>query len=156
MLVMLFGRVSLIEDNHSGYSLYVVPKVIKSIKNVRANLKKEEKSISKNTKMLIPILVGEYNINRYELSKLCKNDAILKININSVLFTFWSFNKIKCDVNSFYQQIYDIQLRLQLVLKKTEMNYPLGFDKLLKKNIINYKGFAAVRKYQIIEEEIEE
>ena len=154
MLVMLFGRVSLIEDNHSGYSLYVVPKVIKSIKNVRANLKKEEKSISKNTKMLIPILVGEYNINRYELSKLCKNDTILKNNINSVLFTFWSFDKIKCDINSFYQKIYDIQLRLQFVLKKVEMNYPLGFDTFLKKNLIIHKGFSKVRKYQVIEEEI--
>ncbi len=154
MLVMLFGRVSLIEDNHSGYSLYVVPKVIKSIKNVRANLKKEEKSISKNTKMLIPILVGEYNINRYELSKLCKNDTILKNNINSVLFTFWSFDKIKCDINSFYQKIYDIQLRLQFVLKKVEMNYPLGFDTFLKKNLIIHKGFIKVRKYQVIEEEI--
>ena len=152
---MLFGRVSLIEDNKSGYSLYVVPKVIKSIKNVRANLKKEEKSLSRDTKMLMPVLVGEFNINRYDLNKICKEDTILKNNINSMIFTFWSFDKITCDINSFYQKIYDIQMRLQLILKKVEMNYPLGFDKFLRKNIINHRGFVKVRKYQSIEEDKE-
>lgn len=156
MLVILFGRVMLLDadtDNKHGSILYIVPKVIKSVATLRINLKKEKKCLAQHTQMLMPVLVGEYDLTRFALAKLCREDTILQKNINQNLFTHWEFKDKPFDVNVFNNIMIDIQLRLQFIMKPREMNGPLGFDNLLNKNLINYKGFCAVRKYQTIEEE---
>lgn len=140
-------------DSKHGSVLYIVPKVIKSVSTLRINLKKEKQSLAQHTQMLMPVLVGEYDLTRFALSKLCREDTILQKDMNQNLFTHWEFKDKPFDVNVFNNLMMDIQLRLQFIMKPREMNGPLGFDKLLDKNLINYKGFCAVRKYQTIEEE---
>ncbi len=153
MLVILFGRVMLLEDHKNGFVLYVVPKIIKSVATLRINLKKERDCLSRDTKMLVPVLVGEYNITRFKLAKICKDDIILKKNINQNLFNHWTFDSIPNNTNIFYEIIKDIQMRLQFVMKPMEMNGPFGFERHLQRNLTIYKGFCEYRRFQIIEEQ---
>lgn len=142
-----------LDDSKQGFVLYIVPKIIKSTATLRINLKKEKNCLSQNTQMLRPLLVGDYNITRFALAKLCKEDIILKTDMDQNIFTHWSFKDKPFDIKVFNDIMTDIQLRLQFIMKPVEMNCPLGFDKLLEKNLIYYKGFCTVRKYQTIEEE---
>jgi hypothetical protein len=153
MLVILFGRVMPTDENHH---LYIVIKTINNIKSIRATLKKEQNCLARSVKMIKPVLVGEYDLNRHDVYNHCKEDVLLSKDLNTKLFVNWLFiieKQNKCAIKTFYDHLLDIKMRLQFVLKKREMNYPLYFDDMLSKNIIEKNGFIIVRKYYSIEEE---
>lgn len=115
MLVLLFGRIMFVDG---VYNLYVVIKTMNSIKPLRQALKKEQNALAREVKMLKPILVGEYDLNRHEVYKHCKNDTILSKDLDNKMFLHWAYKSDKCSIDTFYSYLLDIKLRIQLILKK--------------------------------------
>lgn len=130
--------------------LYVVPKIINSNNsnnsaNIRSHFKKEQDSLASNVYMLKPILIGDYELSRYKIHKLCKDDIVLKIFMNSELFLHWnglfdSLDLIK--LNNFSD---DIKKRLRFVLEKYEIKKISYFQDIVNANFIEYKSFYKLK-----------
>jgi hypothetical protein len=126
--------------------LYIVPKIINSnTHNFRSYFRKEQNSLAKDVYMLKPILLGDYDLTRYKIHKICKTDTILEKYINSDLFLHWShvFNNLNItQINNFSN---DIKQRLQFILKKDENTLSINFEQIVEENFIEYKSFYKLK-----------
>ena len=160
MLLILFARSMKYGDNNY---VYIVPKLIKKIDNLKANLKREKQMLANTVEMFSPFLVGEYNITRGMFIKVIKEDAILKANLNDNLFSHWKFTISSGDLDDkkalqkFIDDcIWSINQRLILTIKRYEMvNFNLNFRSILTKHaVIDKYGFVKeIKRYSTIEEE---
>ena len=129
MFLVLFQRVMNLEDK---IVLYIVPKIINSNNhNFRSYFRKEQNSLARDVYMLQPILIGDYDLSRYKLHKICKEDTVLEIYKNSELFLHYSnvFNDLNITkLNDFSN---DIKNRLKFVLKFCRENIKNRFRLLV-------------------------
>lgn len=147
MMLILFQRVMQLEDK---IILYVVPKIINSNNhnnsaNIRSHFKKEQNSLASNVFMLKPILIGDYELSRYKIYKICKDDSVLNSFLNSEIFLHWSntFDKLDLDeINNFSK---DIKKRLQFIFKKYEIKKISYFEDIVNENFIEYKSFYKIK-----------
>ena len=149
MLLILFGRVMPVND---GFVLYIVPKVIKSTKTLRVNIKREQDSLANSVTMLRPLLVGDYSATRADIKRIIKTDTILKVKLNPCLFNHWTENNVSYSSEELDSIMGQYMLRLKFILSRYELKPPLGWDALLDSNLIKDRGFVKYRKLKVIVE----
>lgn len=147
MMMILFQRVMQLENE---IILYIVPKFINTnspnvLTNIRSHFKNEQNSLATDVHMLKPILVGEYELSRSKIHKLCKEDSLIKQFLDTDLFFHFTnkFNDLNTiQINNFSN---DIKKRLQFVLTKYENNLLLDFKEIVDQNFVEYKSFYKVK-----------
>lgn len=127
---------------------YVVPKFINSnnkSNNFRSYFRTEQNCLAKDVFMLKPLLIGDYDLSRYKLNKICKDDTLLKEYINSDLFFHYTYKFDHLDVALMNNFSNDIKKRLQFILKKYETDLSIDFEQIVNDNFIEYKSFYKLR-----------
>ncbi len=152
MLVVLTPRVEIIPTpvGHIA-NLYVVPKVIKDERQIKNMIKSEFKSCPSNIEHLTPMLVGNYNISRPQLSVLIKKDAIIGDIFHTIVVKHFSYSNVKLEDCSDLSK--DILLRLQLILKRYEMNNMIGWNSEIAKYLAVKKGLCRLKSLSSIYED---
>ncbi len=101
------------DDNISkNHIIFVVPHFYKDLKNFKSNIKRERYKVEEPVIMLMPVLLGNYNITKAIFSALCR------INYKNYNDSIFKYEYSKLDPISIHNDLYEFENSLTNLFKK--------------------------------------